>query len=66
MVGEGVNDRNTTRIHPKVTVDDQKRRSANCARATKDAPQFDMFADFNGLPDAEGATPARPALVELG
>ncbi|MBK5946443.1 site-specific DNA-methyltransferase [Rhodobacter veldkampii DSM 11550] len=44
------------KVHPKVIIDDLKRESANRARATKDAPQFDMFADFNGLPDAEAAT----------
>ncbi|MCE2749303.1 MAG: site-specific DNA-methyltransferase [Rhodobacter sp.] len=44
------------KVHPKVIIDDLKRISANRAKATKDAPQFDMFADFNGLPDAEAAT----------
>ena len=44
------------KVHPRVIIDDLKRESANRARATKDAPQFDMFADFNGLPDAEAAT----------
>ncbi len=44
------------KVHPKVIIDDLKRLSANRAKATKDAPQFDMFADFNGLPDAEAAT----------
>jgi len=44
------------KVHPKVLIDDLKRESANRAKATKDAPQFDMFADFNGLPDAEAAT----------
>jgi adenine-specific DNA-methyltransferase len=44
------------KVHPKVIIDDLKRESANRSRATKDAPQFDMFADFNGLPDAEAAT----------
>ena len=43
-------------IDPKVIIDDLKRESANRAKAAKDAPQFDMFADFNGLPDAEAAT----------
>jgi len=38
------------KVHPRV-IDDLKRISANRARAAKDAPQFDMFADFNGLPD---------------
>lgn len=44
------------KVHPKVIIDDLKRESANRAKTAKDAPQFDMFADFNGLPDAEAAT----------
>ncbi|PKP68490.1 MAG: site-specific DNA-methyltransferase [Alphaproteobacteria bacterium HGW-Alphaproteobacteria-4] len=44
------------KVHPKVIIDDLKRESANRAKVTRDAPQFDMFADFNGLPDAEAAT----------
>ena len=44
------------KVHPKVIIDDLKRESANRAKAAKDAPQFDMFADFNGLPGAEAAT----------
>ena len=44
------------KVHPKVIIDDLKRASAGRAQAGKDAPQFDMFADFNGLPDAEAAT----------
>lgn len=44
------------KVHPKVIIDDLKRESANRAKVAKDAPQFDMFADFNGLPDAEAAT----------
>jgi len=44
------------KVHPKVIIDDLKRESANRAKAAKPAPQFDMFADFNGLPDAEAAT----------
>ncbi len=44
------------KVHPRVIIDDLKRESTNRAKATKDAPQFDMFADFNGLPDAEAAT----------
>jgi adenine-specific DNA-methyltransferase len=39
------------KVHPRVIIDDLKRISANRARAAKDAPQTDMFADFNGLPD---------------
>jgi adenine-specific DNA-methyltransferase len=46
------------KVHPKVIIDDLKRASKNRAdaKATAEAPQFDMFADFNGLPDAEAAT----------
>ena len=42
------------KVHPKAIIDDLKRASKTRAKA--DAPQFDMFADFNGLPDAEAAT----------
>lgn len=46
------------KVHPKVLIDDLKRqtKSRTDAQATKAAAQFDMFADFNGLPDAEAAT----------
>ena len=44
------------KVHPKVIIDDLKRQTADRARAAKSAPQADMFADFNGLPDAEAAT----------
>ncbi len=46
------------KVHPKAIIDDLKRasRSRAEAKAQADAPQFDMFADFNGLPDAEAAT----------
>jgi adenine-specific DNA-methyltransferase len=44
------------KVHARVIIDDLKRESANRAKSAKDAPQFDMFADFNGLPDAEAAT----------
>ncbi|MBZ0130441.1 MAG: site-specific DNA-methyltransferase, partial [Rhodobacteraceae bacterium] len=44
------------KVHPKAIIDDLKRESRQRAEATVDAPQFDMFADFNGLPDAEAAT----------
>ncbi|KGJ16643.1 site-specific DNA-methyltransferase [Paracoccus sanguinis] len=44
------------KVHPKVIIDDLKRESADRAKAAKGAPQVDMFADFNGLPDAEAAT----------
>lgn len=46
------------KVHPKVLIDDLKRqtKSRTDAQATKAAPQFDMFADFNGLPDTEAAT----------
>jgi adenine-specific DNA-methyltransferase len=43
------------KVHPKIIIDDLKRESATRARAEA-APQFDMFADFNGLPDSEAAT----------
>ena len=46
------------KVHPKVLIDDLKRaaRGRAQAKAQAEAPQFDMFADFNGLPDAEAAT----------
>ncbi len=45
------------KVHPKVLIDELKRESRARAEAQADpAPQFDMFADFNGLPDAEAAT----------
>ncbi|MDN5787863.1 site-specific DNA-methyltransferase [Pseudorhodobacter sp.] len=44
------------KVHPKAIIDDLKRASATRAKAADNAPQFDMFADFNGLPDAEAAT----------
>ncbi|WP_417492614.1 site-specific DNA-methyltransferase [Maricaulis sp.] len=46
------------KLHPKVIIDDLKRESQKRAAAQpgSETPQFDMFADFNGLPDAEAAT----------
>ncbi len=45
------------KVHPKVLIDDLKRQSKARAEASAGpADQFDMFADFNGLPDAEAAT----------
>jgi adenine-specific DNA-methyltransferase len=44
------------KVHPKAIIDDLKRESSARATAAEDAPQFDMFSDFNGLPDAEAAT----------
>jgi adenine-specific DNA-methyltransferase len=43
------------KVHPKVVIDDLKRVSR--ARAEESAPPVaDLFADFNGLRDAEAAT----------
>ena len=42
------------KVHPKALIDDLLRRSAE-ARA-EDAPQVDLFADFNGLPDDNART----------
>src|SRR5512138_1269546 len=36
------------KVHPKVLIDDLLRRSATEKKAAE--PQFDLFADFNGLP----------------
>ncbi len=43
------------KVHPKVLIDDLVRQSK--AREKQDPPaMFDLFADFNGLPDAEAKT----------
>ena len=42
------------KVHPKALIDDLLRQSAE-ARA-QDAPQVDLFADFNGLPDDNART----------
>jgi len=44
------------KVHPKAIIDDLKRESSARAVAQAEDSQFDMFADFNGLPDAEAAT----------
>lgn len=46
------------KVHPKAIIDDLKRetRTRAEAKAQAEAPQFDMFSDFNGLPDPEAAT----------
>jgi adenine-specific DNA-methyltransferase len=43
------------KVHPKVIIDDLRRDSAR-RRAAEVPPLPDLFADFNGLPDAEAAT----------
>ena len=42
------------KVHPKVLIDDLKRQTER-AQGTN-APQFDMFADFNGLPNEDAKT----------
>ena len=42
------------KVHPKVLIDDLQRQTRASKEAT--APQFDLFADFNGLPSAEART----------
>ncbi len=42
------------KVHPKVLIDDLLRRSQAAKRADED--QFDLFADFNGLPDDNAKT----------
>src|SRR6056297_4270781 len=44
------------KVHPKAIIDDLKRESSARAVAQAEDSQFDMFSDFNGLPDAEAAT----------
>ena len=42
------------KVHPKVLIDDLQRQTQASKDAT--APQFDLFADFNGLPSTEART----------
>jgi len=42
------------KVHPKVLIDDLKRQT-EAGEQSQDA-QFDLFADFNGLPDEEAKT----------
>jgi len=42
------------KVHPKVLIDDLRRRSE--ADAKTSAPQVDLFADFNGLPEDNAKT----------
>lgn len=42
------------KVHPKVLIDDLKRQTELAQGAN--APQFDMFADFNGLPSEDAKT----------
>lgn len=42
------------KVHPKAIIDDLARASRT--RRAEAAPVADLFADFNGLPDAEAAT----------
>ena len=45
------------KVHPKALIDDLLRQSAETrARGSKEAPQVDLFADFNGLPDDNART----------
>ena len=43
------------KVHPKVLIDDLRRRSKEAAAGNDDASGFqaDLFADFNGLPSAD-------------
>ena len=42
------------KVHPKVLIDDLKRQME--AGAGQSVPQFDLFADFNGLPNEDAKT----------
>lgn len=42
------------KVHPKVLIDDLERQTKSGQSAAE--PQFDMFADFNGLPSEEART----------
>ena len=52
------------KVHPKALIDDLLRQSAK-TRAQA-APQVDLFADFNGLPDDNARTEFYPARRQLG
>ena len=42
------------KVHPKALIDDLKRESK--ARSQENAPQLNLFADFNGIPDGADKT----------
>nr|WP_316643096.1 site-specific DNA-methyltransferase [uncultured Roseateles sp.] len=42
------------KVHPKVLIDDLKRQTERAQ--SPEAPQVDMFADFNGLPNEDAKT----------
>jgi adenine-specific DNA-methyltransferase len=42
------------KVHPKVLIDDLLRRSSAETKASED--QFDLFSDFNGVPDGNAKT----------
>ncbi len=42
------------KVHPKVLIDDLLRRGAAAQKAAED--QFDLFADFNGVPEGNAKT----------
>jgi adenine-specific DNA-methyltransferase len=42
------------KVHPKVLIDDLKRQTE--AGTDRSLPQFDLFADFNGLPSEDAKT----------
>ena len=42
------------KVHPKVLIDDLRRRSKSAA--AESAPQVNLFADFNGLPSPDAKT----------
>lgn len=44
------------KVHPKVLIDDLLRHSAERAPADEKEEQFDLFADFNGVPEGADKT----------
>src|SRR5688572_31537143 len=44
------------KVHPKVLIDDLARRSKANVASEPAGSQFDLFADFNGLPNTEAKT----------
>src|SRR5713101_5921118 len=51
------------KVHPKVLIDDLMRRSVIDRKAAED--QFDLFADFNGVPEGNAGVPEGNAKTEF-
>jgi len=44
------------KVHPKVLIDDLRRKSEASEEGSEDSGQMDLFGDFNGLPSEEART----------